>query len=458
MQFLLYQVPYLGNGMTIALVGIIHNVISHGLSIGAMTLIVLFEYLGFRRNSTHRDSFAKGFLEVAIITITGVGATTGAGIWLTISALSARGVGSLIRIFFWPWFAEWVVFVAEVIVIMAYYFTWDSWRDGKKRQHIYLGFAYVILALVSAVLITGILAFMLTSDRWPWDQNFWSAFLNSGFLPQLFLRLGISYILGALFAAAFLLFTRKGEGFRREALPLLGKFTLFSLLGIILSTVWYLAIVPSRFKAFVIFSVLTSHCSQYPELLFVGMAIAVLVTLIYSLFAWHGSATLARSLAIPTLLLAIAFLSEFERAREFIRGPYLLPGYLYTNQVLLKESTLFHKEGMLPNSYWHRVLGSQDAFHQGAYLFAQNCSSCHTIDGINDIKERLKGRTEEGIFVILGHTNDLVPFMPPFSGSKEERAITAKFLYRLSTGETRMPAPSRYTPLSPSWSGEGGNG
>lgn len=458
MQFLLFQVPYLGNGMTIALVGILHNIISHGLAIGAMTFIVLFEYLGFRRNSPDWDGFAKGFLKVTIITITGVGATTGAGIWFTITALSARGVGSLIRIFFWPWFAEWVIFAGEVIVLLAYYFTWERWREEKKRRHIYLGFAYVFLAVISAVLITGILAFMLTSDRWPWDQNFWSAFLNSGFLPQLLLRLGISYILGALFAAAFLLLTRKGEGLRREALPLLGKFTLFSLLGIILATAWYLAIVPSRFKAFVIFSVLTSHCSQYPELLFVGMAMAVLVTLIYSLFAWRGSANVVRVLAIPTLLLAIAYLSEFERVREFIRGPYLLPGYLYTNQVLLKESTLFQQEGMLPNAYWYKVLGSEDPLQQGAYLFAQNCSSCHTIGGINDIRERLKGRTEEGVFVILGHTNDLVPFMPPFSGSKEERAITAKFLHRLSTGKIKMIAPSHFTPLTPASGGEGGNG
>jgi hypothetical protein len=457
-QFLLYQVPYLGNGMTIALVGIIHNVISHGLSIGAMTLIVLFEYLGFRKNSADWDKFAKGFLKVAIITITGVGATTGAGIWLTISALSARGVGSLIRIFFWPWFAEWVVFVAEVIVIMAYYFTWEPWRDGKKRQHIYLGLAYVLLAVVSAFLITGIVSFMLTSDGWPWDNNFWSAFLNPGFISQLFLRLAISAVLGSLFAAAFLLFTRQSEGFRREALPCLGKITLLSLLAIVVSTGWYLAVVPSRFKAFVIFSCLTSHCSQHPELLFGIVAVAILVTLAFSFHAWRGSVAPVRLLVIPAFLLSVAFLSEFERAREFIRGPYLLPGYLYTNQVLLKERTLYRSEGMLPNSYWYRILGSQDAFHQGAYLFAQNCSSCHTIDGINDIKERLKGRTEEGIFVILGHTSDLVPFMPPFSGSKEERAITAKFLYQLSTGAIKMPAPSRYTPLSPSRSGEGGNG
>ena len=448
MEFLLFQVPRLGNGMTIALVGIIHNVINHGFAIGAITLIVLFEVLGVRKNSPDWEGFAKRFLKFAVITITGVGATTGAGIWFTTTALSPRGVGSLIRIFFWPWFAEWVVFIGEVGVLLAYYFTWDRWREEGKRRHVYLGVAYVVLAVFSAFLITGIIAFMLTSDGWPWNRKFWPAFLNPSFIPQVVLRLAISYLLGCLFATGFLLFTRQVGSFRREALSLLGKFSLFSLAAIIGSTAWYLAVVPSRFQAFVIFSLLTSHGSQYPEILFTGLTVGTLVTLAFSIFAWRGSAAFARSLLIPTFVLSVAFLSGFERAREFIRGPYLLPGYLYSNQVLIHETPLLGSEGMLPNSYWYRFLGSSDPNQQGAYLFAQNCSSCHTIGGINDIKERVRGRTEEGIFAILGHTNELVPFMPPFSGSREERAIAAKFLRNLGEGEIRLSTPSRFTPLS----------
>ena len=42
-------------------------------------------------------------------------------------------------------------------------------------------------------------------------------------------------------------------------------------------------------------------------------------------------------LIIPALLVSMGLVSEFERIREFIRGPYLMPGYTHANQALLNE-------------------------------------------------------------------------------------------------------------------------
>jgi len=109
MEFLLFQVPYLGNGMTIGIVAVVHVLISHGLAIGAMTMVVVSEYLGLRDQDPDWERFSRNLLLAVIITITGVGAVTGVGIWVTTSALSPRGIGSLLRVFFWPWFAEWGV-------------------------------------------------------------------------------------------------------------------------------------------------------------------------------------------------------------------------------------------------------------------------------------------------------------------------------------------------------------
>ncbi len=110
-----------------------------------------------------------------------------------------------------------------MIFILIYYFTWSKWVGEKKRKHIYCGMVYVFLAICSALLITGILGFMLTSDGWPWDKSFWSAFLNPSYLPQLLLRIGIAFSLGSLFSVAFLVFTRREVAFRIEALELFGK-------------------------------------------------------------------------------------------------------------------------------------------------------------------------------------------------------------------------------------------
>ena len=181
MEFLLFQVPYLGNGMTIGIVAVLHVLISHGLAIGAVTLAVLCEYRGMRDGDPAWEDFSRGLLKAVILIVTGVGATTGVGIWFTTSALSPRGIGSLLRVFFWPWFLEWLFFVTEVVLLLIYYFTWEGWKRERKRRHLLLGAGYVIVGLGSAFLISGILGFMLTPDGWPWGRGLLSAFFN----PQL---------------------------------------------------------------------------------------------------------------------------------------------------------------------------------------------------------------------------------------------------------------------------------
>jgi mono/diheme cytochrome c family protein len=121
---------------------------------------------------------------------------------------------------------------------------------------------------------------------------------------------------------------------------------------------------------------------------------------------------------------------------------------MYSNQILIKESDFLKKDGLLKNAYWFNMtIGAPTDGGEGAFLFAQNCSMCHTIAGINDIKDRVLGRTQDGIAVILNHTNDMVPFMPPFSGAERERRVMASFLYQLSQGNLHLVSPSRYTPF-----------
>ncbi|HZK60590.1 MAG TPA: hypothetical protein VFC41_00850 [Anaerovoracaceae bacterium] len=448
MQFPIYEVPYLGNGMTIALDAVLHVIISHGLAIGAITLIVISEYFGFRKSSNDWEHFAKNFLKFTIIVITGIGVVTGVGIWLITSALAPNGIGSMLRIFFWPWFIEWIVFTLEVVVLLVYYFTWDKWIGERKKQHIYLGVSYIVLSVSSAFLITGILGLMLTSDGWPWDKSFLSAFFNPSFLPQLLLRAALAFALGALFSMAFLLGTHNVNAFRKEALRLFGKVFFISFSAMIVFTWWYFSVVPSVFKTHAIMAILTPGFSQRPEIFYAMNAIGVFILFLIALFAIKGSVSFSRILIVPALLFCMGFVTEFERTREFIRGPYLMPGYMYANQVLLDESLFLEKDSMLKNAYWYNTITDKaDIINQGSYLFSRNCSACHTIGGINSIQNAVKGRSEDGIFVILGHTHEMVPFMPPFSGTEQERRIMARFLYQLANGRIIIKAPSRFAPI-----------
>jgi mono/diheme cytochrome c family protein len=448
LEFPIFQVPYLGNGMTIALNAVLHVVISHGISIGVMAIIVLGEYLGFRRSSPDWEVFSKTLLKPTIIIITGVGAVTGVGIWFITSALSPRSIGSLLRVFFWPWFIEWIIFTLEVIVILIYYFTWDRRTGQRKKRHVYLGSTYVPLALVSAFLITGILGFMLTPESWPWSKSFWSGFFNLSFPPQLFLRITGSLTLGALFSMAFLLFSVVKSSFRKEALTLLSKIALICFFATIGFSWWYFSVVPSAYKTNIEFSALTSWFSQYPEIFWYANIGGAILLFLLMVFGLKGIVRPASILIIPAIIISIGFTTEFERIREFVRGPYLIPGYMYANQVLLQEAPFFDKTGALESAYWYReTVTKPDVVSQGAYLFARNCSSCHTIGGINDIRARFGGRTEDGIFVILKHTHEMGPFMPPFSGTNDERRLLAKFLYQLSDKEIELKPLSRFTAL-----------
>jgi mono/diheme cytochrome c family protein len=445
MEFPIYQVPILGNGMTIALDAVLHVVISHGVAIGVISLIVLGEYLGIRRQSAAWDTFAADLLKATLIIVTGVGAVTGVGIWFTTSALEPRGIGSLLRIFFWPWFTEWFAFTGEVIVLLIYFFTWASWTGERKRQHLQVGVAYCLFGLASAFLITGILGFMLTPDDWPWDRSFWLAFFNPTFLPQLLLRLAGAYALGAIFTIAFLVLTRREPAFRRQAVPLFGRIALGATLGTAVCSWWYFAVVPSRFTTEALFSVLTSALSQHPEAFWIANGIGLGLVLLFGAAAIWGATWTVRVLVLPVILLGIAFVGEFERVREFIRGPYIMPGYMYANQVLLAEHPLYSRDGLLPNSFWYNAtVTRRDLASAGVYLFGQNCSVCHTIGGINDIGERVRGRSEDGLAAILAHTHEMVPFMPPFSGTAEERRLLGRYLFRLGNRTLPATAASRF--------------
>ena len=445
MEFPIYQVPYLGNGMTIALDAVLHVVISHGVAIGVISLIVLSEYLGMRRQSTAWDMFAADLLKATLIIVTGIGAITGVGIWFTTSALEPRGIGALLRIFFWPWFIEWFAFTGEVVILLIYYYTWQAWTGERKRRHLQVGVSYILFGLASAFLITGILGFMLTPDEWPWDKSFWLAFFNPTFLPQLLLRLAGAYALGAIFTIAYLLLRQREPAFRRAALPIFGRITLVAVVAATGCSWWYFRMAPSRFTGEASFSVLTSALSQRPELLWIANGVGLLLVILFAVAASRGAARTARALVLPVILLGVAFVGEFERIREFIRGPYVMPGYMYANQVLLTEHLLFSQKGLLPNSYWYNATSiRRDLVGAGTYLFGQNCSVCHTLGGINDIVQRVRGRSEDGILAILAHTHEMVAFMPPFAGTAEERRLLARYLFQLAEGNLPVTASSRF--------------
>ncbi len=161
----------------------------------------------------------------------------------------------------------------------------------------------------------------------------------------------------------------------------------------------------------------------------------------------------SRYLVVPALVVAIGLIAEMERVREFIRGPYLMPSHMYVSEVLLPERFANAERGMLAGRYWYqRVRADGNVDQAGAELFHANCGTCHTIGGINDIRDRLRGRSEDGIRVLLDHTHELVSFMPPFSGNREEARALGRFLYRVVGRHADLQSHSRVVATGkPEW-------
>ena len=446
MPFPPFHAPWLGTGMVIGANATLHVVVSHGVAIGVIALLILGEVLRPtfpRAAATALGEMLHRTLRGATIAVTVVGAVTGAGIWFTTGALAPRGVASMLRVFFWPWFAEWVVFVAEVVVLLLLYLFWERM---SRRTRIRLGVAYLLLALVSAFLITGILGFMLTPGGWTEDATLATAFFNPSFAPQLITRLALSMVLGALALLALLVVRSRPDGVEGPILRGLGVVLALSAPVLVVGIVAYVLIVPTVYTERTMFSVLTSHLSNLPWLFVGANAVALLLLGLVAAAAWAGRRRAVRWLVAPAVVAAVGFTVELERVREFIRGPYLMPEYMYANGLLVAEQPLLAAEGVVAVSPWARHPAYAGADGVGAYVFATACTTCHTVDGINAITRRVEGRSRDGLEVVLKHTHRMVSFMPPLPGTPRERRLTARLLYRLERGEAGLVREAAVVP------------
>ncbi len=448
MNFPHFQVPWLGNGMVIGLNATIHVFLSHGYAFGLVFMIALAELIGFRKRSAGWDSIAYSATIPAVVGITSVSAVTGVGIWFTIGVLAPRAAASMLRLFFWPWFIEWTIFVAEAVIIVAFYLSWKSldWPASRKRWHIALGFLYPALGWGSAWLITGILGFMLTPDGWPAVQRRHAGFFNPSLWPQTWLRFFGGLALGALIMCLIIFFRRRQEpSVRREAVRLYGFLFIGFAVACGFCVWWYFSQVPQTYYTFYRTAMLTSHIAQSPWVVWLVNSVALVVLFAFAIMAVLKLWTPAKVLIVPALIMGAVLVAEFERVREFIRGPFLMPGYMWANQILLREAPELQRTGTLARSWWYNAAYPNPTASQSAQqVFGNNCITCHTIGGLNDIRDRLKGRTEDAVYVLLGHTNQIAPFMPPFTGTDAERRLMASYLYGITNRAAAGVPPVRY--------------
>jgi cytochrome c553 len=158
-------------------------------------------------------------------------------------------------------------------------------------------------------------------------------------------------------------------------------------------------------------------------------------------------------------LLSLMLLGYFERVREFIRKPYVIPGYMYSNTFRVEDYPLLRRDGVLAHSTYGVPRGFTPDLKvaAGRDVFALTCTRCHTTAGVNGVVakfERLLGRgswDEAAIANYVGNMHGARPFMPPFPGSDAELSALAAYVAQLRANpEPGLGAQSAGVAIAPS--------
>lgn len=422
MNYPVWQLDFAGGGLLIAVMAILHVYIAH-FAVGGGLFLVLAEHKGVRENNPDILAYVKKHTKFFMLLTMVFGSLTGVGIWFTISLLNPAATSVLIHNFVFAWATEWTFFVAEIVSILLYYY---SFGRISPRRHLIIGWIYFACAWLSLFVINGIIGFMLTPGAWLENGGFWSGLFNPTFWPSLFFRTFLALMIAGLFG--FMTATAlKEPGLRQKmvrfcALWLLAPFVLF-----LASAWWYRAALPAQLEEMVfgripglqLYARTFVICS--PLLIFGGLLMAV-----------RTPAAVRRSLAAVMLIIGLIYIGAFEFIREGGRKPYIIQNYMYSNSLLQEELPAVGQNGILKSARWARLSKiGDDPGRAGEEIFNLTCLSCHSVGGpLRDMKKRAAQMSNQGLEFVISAMGRQLPYMPPFVGTDEEKKALIFYLHR----------------------------
>lgn len=438
MNYPVWQLDFFGGGLLIALMAVLHVFISH-FAIGGGLFLVLTEMKAYRENSPAILEYTRKHTRFFLLLTLVLGAMTGVGIWFTIALIAPHATSILIHNFVFAWAIEWVFFAAEIIAILIYYHTFGRM---ERRNHLIIGWLYFVFAWLSLFVINGIIGFMLTPGQWLATGNFWDGFFNPSFWPALFFRTFLCLMLAGLYG--FLTSTAiKDRDLRLRmvrycALWLLAPFLLF-----LASAYWYVQALPEATRIWIIGR--SPDLAPFVRAFLLISPVLFLGGLIMSIRLPQAA---GRALAVVLLLIGITYLGSFEYIREGSRRPYTLYGHIYSNAILGKDLAAVRERGILASARWVRgEIDGKNQMAMGRRLFTLMCSSCHSLGGpVRDIRKLSAGyRTVPAMAASISGHGRLLPAMPPFPGTDQEREALAAYIIRDLQGKKELPAPAELT-------------
>ncbi|MBD3377361.1 cytochrome c [candidate division KSB1 bacterium] len=463
MDFPLFHLDFIGNRMLVAITAITHVIVNHPMAVGAIPLATLLEWRAWRNNNAGLDELARKITFVFFVITTSLGAMTGVGIWFTTSLVNPDAIGSLLRVFFWGWFIEWIVFVLEVIFIMIYFLTWKKLGHTGKKGHIITGAALALFSWLTMAIITGILGFMMHSGSWQpyfwqWSEqsSMFAAFFNPLYFPQLWFRTPLALMTAGLFFLFLVpFFTRKNDQVRAPAVRMLSLWTIIWLPFAVLAGLWYWNRIPAYLAEQTPVAVTTQAYTSWYQTILVLLVIMVVAIIAVSAFGMLKPRRLPRLALIVPFVFAMALLGYFERVREFIRKPYIIQNYMYANGFRIQDYPLLKQDGVLKHATYvtHHTVTEENKVAAGKDVFMLTCSRCHTVSGINSVTQKFddlfpnRAWQPQQLSAYMANMHNVRPFMPPFPGSDAERDALAEFIVDVQYRPIRLEGAQSAAPV-----------
>ncbi|MCD6293049.1 MAG: cytochrome ubiquinol oxidase subunit I, partial [Deltaproteobacteria bacterium] len=431
----LFEFPTIGGGMIIALIATFHILPCH-LATGGFWMAYFLERRGHADNNQELLDYIKKFALLILIFCFVLGSVTGAGIWFASTIISPRAISGLIHIYVWGWATEWVFFVIEVVAIYTYYYTFGK---VSPKIHMRIGLIYAWSAWLSMVIITGILAFMMTPGKWLETGGFFDGFFNQTYWPQLFYRTMMMLAISGVFAAVMAGFMKSGKT-KKYVIKTAGRWGLAGLVLGGLFAVWYYFSLPASARE------ILADISYAGMMFKISLVVGGIVALYFLLLLTGKEIFVQPVVAITMVIILFIGIGGGESTREFSRRPYLIPGYMYSNQVIAhdfapkgvkSELERFQEEGFLQNNYFvpesWREVNADNYLQAGMLLTKVNCSICHTmeVDGRSSLPGlivEMGSTSAEELATFLETIGDDYLFMPAFSGNALERRAAAAYM------------------------------
>jgi hypothetical protein len=446
MNYPFWEIPILGSGWVIGIIAIFHMMIAL-FAVGGGLYLPMAERKAMQmpKGKLRADwlnqlaGFSKFFLVLTAV----FGTVSGVGIWFAIGLTHPEATSTLIHNFVFGWAMEWVFFLVELTTIIVYYNTWDR---IDPKLHLAVGWVYAGASAFTLIIINGILTFMLTpGDAWlavagtgHEASKFWYAFFNPTYWPSLFLRACVCCALAGIWA---LITASRIDGDKHPALKTTMvqwsvKWLVPSFVATPFLLIWYLWMVPASQQALLTLGIDTIGSGTFSIITRIALLIivtsATIVGVAYFL-AYRNPIDFNLSHAIAILLLALIATGSGEYAREMLRKPYVIGGWMYSNGVRVPYVSRINQEGYLAHSNWVWN-DSTSSYSRGEAIFRGECGSCHTLAGYRPLKYLLAGRDRANITNFITMLHDYKPdspyrrYMPPMVGTKQDIDDLADFL------------------------------